>query len=186
MLTRYRRKLSGVLSAEKNRTQKILEDGGIRLSSVVSDIDGVSAKKMIQVIIDKGFITPDEVVEHAHGKLKAKTAELILSLDGQISDRHRFVLKQMRTHIESLQKQINEIDVQVVAAMQPYSQEWKLLQTIPGIDQIGAAMLLAEIGTDMAKFGNKDRFCSWAGVSPGNNQSAGKKKAEERTQQTST
>lgn len=186
MLTRYRRKLSGVLSAEKNRTQKILEDGGIRLSSVVSDIDGVSARKMIQVIIDKGFITPDEVVELAHGKLKAKTAELMLSLDGKISDRHRFVLKQMRAHIESLQKQINEIDAQVVAAMQPYSQEWKLLQTIPGIDHIGAAMLLAEIGTDMAKFGNKDRFCSWAGVCPGNNQSAGKKKVDEQTQQIST
>jgi transposase len=184
MLTRYRRKLSGMLSAEKNRLQKILEDGGIRLSSVVSDIDGVSAHAMIQIIIEKGSIAPEDVIRLAKGKLKAKTNDLALSLDGKISDRHCFVLKQMQTHIESIQFQINEIDEQVVGAMKPYSQEWKLLQTIPGIDHIGAAMLLAEIGSDMTKFGNKDRFCSWAGVCPGNNQSAGKKKVEEQVRQT--
>jgi transposase len=180
MLTRYRRKSTGMLTAEKNRLQKILEDGGIRLSSVVSDIDGVSAKAMIQNIIKHGFIAPDDIIHLAKGKLKAKVDDIALSLDGKISDRHRFVLKQMQTHIELIKLQIEEIDEQVVGAMKPYLQEWKLLQTIPGIDYIGAAMLLAEIGSDMTKFGDKDRFCSWAGVCPENNQSAGKKKVEEQ------
>jgi transposase len=182
MLTRYRRKLSGILSAEKNRVQKTLDDSGIKLSSVVSDIDGVSANAMLQIIIDQGSISPDEVIRLAKGKLKAKAEDLKLSLDGNISDRHRFVLKQLRSHIESLKNQIAEIDSQVVKAMEPYEEYWRILQTIPGIDSIGAAMLIAEIGTDMAKFGNKDRFSSWAGVCPGNNESAGKKKADELEQ----
>jgi transposase len=183
MLTRYRRKLTGILSAEKNRLQKILDDAGIKLSSVVSDIDGVSAKAILKVILEKGSIAPDEVMRLAKGKLKIKTHELALSVDGKISDRHRFVLQQLQKHMHELQKQINEIDSQVVAAMQPYNEEWQLLQTIPGIDQIGAAMLLVEIGTDMTRFGNKDSLSSWAGVCPGNNESAGKKKVEERVAQ---
>jgi transposase len=185
MLTRYRRKLTGMRASEKNRLQKILDDSGIRLSCVVSDIDGVSARKMIQIIIEKGFITLDEVKKAVKGQLKRKTQELALSLDGRISDRHRFVLKQMQKHIQNLDEQLQEIDDQIVAAMKPYHQEWQILQTIPGIDVIGAAMLLAEIGVDMSKFGNKDRLCSWAGISPGNNESAGKKKAVGSVKQTS-
>jgi transposase len=83
-----------------------------------------------------------------------------------LSDRHRFVLKRIINHIDWLQQQLAEIDVQVVTAMEPYQREWQLLQTIPGIDQIGAAMLLAEIGTDMGRFGSKERLCSWAGMCP--------------------
>jgi transposase len=105
-----------------------------------------------------------------------KKKEIRMSLDGQLSDRHRFLLKQIKSHIDWIVDSIKEIDVQVVATMQPYCEEWQLLQTIPGIDQTSAAMLLAEIGTDMSCFGSKDRLSSWAGMCPGNNMSAGKKR----------
>ena len=101
-----------------------------------------------------------------------------LSLEARISDRHRFVLNQIGQHMGFLQEELQQIDRQIVAAMKPYEKEWQLLQTIPGIDEISAAMLLAEIGNDMSRFGNHKRLCSWAGICPGNNESAGKKKRE--------
>jgi len=175
MVTRYRRKLVGMRASEKNRLQKVLEDGGIRLSCVVSDIDGVSAKEMIASLIE-GTFRPENLVKMARGQLKKKTLELTHSLEANLSDRHRFLLKQVRGHIEALNEQIKEIDSQIVAAMEPYKQEWQALQTIPGIDSIGAAMLLTEIGKDMSRFGNADRLCSWAGICPGSYESAGKRK----------
>jgi transposase len=176
MVTRYRRKLVGMRASEKNRLQKVLEDGGIRLSCVVSDIDGVSAKEMIASLIE-GTFRPENLVNMARGQLKKKTLELTHSLEGNLSDRHRFLLKQVRGHIDALNEQIKEIDSQIVAAMKPYKQEWQALQTIPGIDSIGAAMLLTEIGKDMSRFGNADRLCSWAGICPGSYESAGKRKS---------
>jgi transposase len=176
LLTRYRRKLSGYLSGEKNRLNKVLDSCGIRLGCVVSDIDGVSAQRMIAALIE-GKKTPEEMSELALGKLDKKKPEIRLALDGELSDRHRFLLKRIINHMNWLKGQIEEIDDQVVAAMMPYEQEWQLLQTIPGIDKISAAMLLAEIGTDMERFGSKERFSSWAGMCPGNNESAGKKRA---------
>jgi len=176
MMTRYRRKLTGMRASEKNRLQKVLEDGGIRLSCVVSDIDGVSAKEMISSLIE-GTFRPEALAKMARGKLKEKRTELTHSLEGNLSDRHRFLLKQVSDHINALSLQIAEIDSQIVAAIKPYSQEWQLLQTIPGIDYMGAAMLLTEIGTDMSRFGNANRLCSWAGIAPGNYESAGKRKS---------
>lgn len=175
LLTRYRGKLSGYLAGEKNRLHKVLDDSGIRLGCVVSDIDGVSARRMIEALIE-GRRTPEEIANLAIGRLGKKTPELRMALEGRLSDRHRFLLKHIQGHIKWLERQIKEIDRQVVAAMEPYREEWQRLQTIPGFDQISAAMLLAEIGTNMSHFGNKDRLSSWAGMCPGNNQSAGKKR----------
>jgi transposase len=175
LLTRYRGKLVGTLSAEKNRLHKILDGCGIRLGNVVSDIDGVSAREMIEALIE-GNKEPYEIVLLARGRLNKKIPELIEALDGELSDRHRFLLKQIHSHIKWLEDRIREINRQVVAAMKPYREEWHLLQTIPGIDELCAAMLLAEIGPDMSCFGSKDHLSSWAGMCPGNNESAGKKK----------
>jgi transposase len=185
LLTRYRRKLSGQLAGEKNRLQKVLDSCGIRLGCVVTDINGVSAQRMIDALIE-GEKAPMEIAEMALGRLRDKKRDIRLSLDGRLSDRHRFLLIRIRNHIQWLIKSIQEIDDQVVAAMKPYQEEWRLMQTIPGIDQIGAAMLLAEIGVDMRRFGKKDRLSSWAGMCPGNNESAGKKKVDEPEQVTST
>jgi transposase len=175
LLTRYRGKLVGTLSAEKNRLHKILDGCGIRLGNVVSDIDGVSAREMIDALIE-GNKEPYDIVFLARGRLNKKIPELIEALDGELSDRHRFLLKQIHSHIRWLEDRVREINRQVVAAMKPYKEEWRLLQTIPGIDELCAAMLLAEIGPDMSCFGSKDHLSSWAGMCPGNNESAGKKK----------
>lgn len=176
LLTRYRRKLTGMLSAEKNRLHKVLDDAGIRLGCVVSDIDGISARAMVEALI-RGGSTPEQMAEKALGRLQKKREALQLALEGDISDRHRLVLKKILLHVKWLQRQIVTIDGQIVAAMKPYQEEWKLLQTIPGFDILSAAMLLAEIGVDMGRFAGRDRLCSWAGMCPGNQESAGKKKS---------
>jgi len=175
MLTRYRKKVISMQASEKNRLHKILESAGIKLGAVVSDIDGVSAREMIAAIIKESH-TLEEIVQMARGRLKMKEDDLAKSLKGRISDRHRFLLKKIKNHMEWLENHINEIDSQVEQAMIPYKKEWQLLQTIPGVDKISAAMLLSEIGVNMKCFGNKDRLSSWAGMCPGNNQSANKKK----------
>lgn len=177
ILTRYRRKLSGCLGSEKNRLHKVLEDAGIRLGSVVSDIDGVSARSMIEALIE-GEKTLKEIAELAKGKLRKKEMDIALALEGELSDRHRNVLKRIQSHIRWLEVQIQDIDSQVVTAMTPYQEEWQLIQTIPGFDEISAAMLLAEIGPDMSRFGMSEKISNWAGVCPGNNMSAGKKSPE--------
>ena len=175
LLTRYRRKLSGIIAGEKNRLHKVLDDAGIRLGCVVSDIDGVSARSMVEALIKGGF-TPEQIAEEALGRLQKKKDQLQLALEGEISDRHRLVLKEIQSHIKWLDRHTALIDAQIVVGMKPYREEWKLLQTIPGIDALSAAMLLAEIGVDMSRFGSKDRLCSWAGMCPGNQESAGKRK----------
>ena len=176
LLTRYRRKLGGVLAGEKNRLHKVLDDAGIRLGCVVSDIDGVSARAMVEALI-RGGSTPEQIAEQALGRLQKKKDALQLALEGEISDRHRLVLQKILAHVKWLQRQMVLIDAQIVAAMKPYQEEWKLLQTIPGLDVLSAAMLLAEIGVDMSRFGSKHRLCSWAGMCPGNQESAGKRKS---------
>jgi transposase len=176
LLTRYRRKIGFMMASEKNRLQKILDDSGVRLGCVVSDIDGVSARKMIDALIENKS-GPDEIAKMAVGSLKKKEADLAKSLVSKISDRHRVLMTAIKKHIDVLKLQLSELDSQIETAMQCYRVEWQLLQTVPGIDKIGAAMLLAEVGVDMASFGNSERLCSWAGVSPGNNQSAGKRKS---------
>lgn len=175
LLTRYRKKVLGMLGAEKNRLHKILESAGIKLGVVVSDIDGVSAREMIAAII-KGSHTSEQIAHMARGRLKSKEGDLVRSLQGRLSDRHRFLLKKIQNHILWLENHIHEIDSQVEEAMIPYKEEWQLLQTIPGVDKISAAMLLSEIGVNMDCFGNKGRLSSWAGMCPGNNESASKKK----------
>ena len=177
MLTRYRRKLRGYAAAEKNRLAKTLDACGIRLGSVVSSIDGVSAIRMIEALIE-GKLSPQDIAKLGKGRLKAKRDDLAIALEGNISDRHRYLLQQILKHMQWLEEQIQDIDSQIVAAMKPYMEQWQLLQTIPGINEISAAMLLAEIGVDMEQFGSSSRLCSWAGMCPGNNESAGKKKAD--------
>lgn len=176
MISRYRRKLVGYLSAEKNRLHKLLDSCGFRLGCVVSDINGVSAKEMIAALIEGGS-KPEEIAELARGRLKKKHDQLVLSLEAKLTDRPRSLLRRILNHMNALEMEIFLIECQVVAALEPYREQWQLLQTIPGISEICAAMLLTEIGVDMSRFGNQDRFSSWLGLCPGNNESAGKRKS---------
>ena len=175
LVSRYRRKLNAMRASELNRLHKILDDGGIKLGGVVSDIDGVSARAMVTALIAGQSI--EQMLGLARGKLKQRREELGASLDGDLSARHLFVLGHIEAHIETLQREIAEIDSYMLAALQPYAWAHELLQTIPGIDEIAAALILIEIGDDMARFGRAQSLACWAALSPGNDESAGKRKS---------
>ena len=175
LIGRHRMKLHSMLAGEKNRLHKILDDAGIRLSGVVSDINGVSAKEMVTGLIENKPV--DELVLCARGRLKAKAEELRDSLSESISERHKFLLQRIQNHIQHLEQEIREMDDYLFAAMTPYQEQWSIMQTLPGVDKFSAAMLIIEIGTDMEQFGNSGQLASWAGMCPGNNESAGKRKS---------
>ena len=175
LVSRYRRKLSAMRASELNRLHKTLDDGGIKLGAVVSDIGGVSAREMVAGLIAGQSL--EALLGHARGALKRKTEALAASLDGELTGRHLFVLKHIHAHIETLERELADIDAYLMQAMQPYAWAHELLQTIPGIDRIAAALIIIEIGDDMARFGSPRSLACWAALSPGNNESAGKRKS---------
>ncbi|GLI33723.1 hypothetical protein DAMNIGENAA_11560 [Desulforhabdus amnigena] len=121
--------------------------------------------------------TPLQALEFANSRLKATPEELLDALDGDLTPAHRFVLREILQHIRELEARIARFDTQLLAELESHRWALDLLQTIPGIDAVGAAMLIVEIGLDMEAFGSPQRLASWAGVCPGNNESAGKRKA---------
>lgn len=177
-LTRYRRKVIEQEASEKNRIQKILEDANIKLSSVVSDMSGATATKIISMMID-GEDNLDELVKLRHGKMKATEEELALSLKGNLTEHHKFMLTTIKKSIEDKENLIVEIDKRIDAQLEKHElkAEAKLLESIPGVGKDAAAGIIAEIGNDMSQFPNEHHLASWAGVSPGNNESGGKKKS---------
>jgi transposase len=175
IVSRYRRKLTGMLAGEKNRLHKLLDDAGIKLGGVVADIDGVCASKMVEGLIAGG--KPDELAALGRGKVRATTDILEAAMDGELSARHRLVLDMAYDHLRYLEGKLTALDRYLLAAMQPYAWAWRLLQTIPGIDAISAAMILIEIGDDPHRFGSSARLASWSALCPGNNESAGKRKS---------
>lgn len=175
-LTRYRKKLVQAMSSEKNRIQKVLEDANIKLSSVVSDSFGVSGSEIIEELI-KGELSIDKMAGLARGRLKPKQEQIKEALQGYFGDHHRFMIKASLAHIKYLGTQIEQIDEVVSRKLKRYDEEYRLLQTIPGVKEQGAASIIAEIGPRMETFPTEEHLASWAGMSPGNNESAGKKKA---------
>ena len=177
-LTRYRKKLVGSIGAEKNRVQKTLEDANIKLSSVVSDTFGVSATAIIDALLE-GKLTVEEMSELAHGRLKKKKGAIAEALVGRITKHHIFMIRTSLKHIKSIEKLIAGVDGQVDEKLKPYAKEVELLETIPGVKEQGSASIIAEIGVDMGQFPSAEHLSSWAGMSPGNNESGGKKKQQE-------
>jgi transposase len=178
IVARQRKKLVGALSAEKNRLHKILTDGGIRLSVVVSDLNGVSARKMIEALINKK--PPQEVLAYASDQLKAKKEDILEALHGELTNQQIFVLKEILSHIKDLELRIQRFETEMLYGLKDEVHILEALQTIPGVDLISAASILVEIGSDMEEFGSAEKLASWAGLCPGNNETAGKKKAEKR------
>lgn len=175
LVSRYRRKLVHMLSGETNRMHKVLDDAGIKLGAVVSDIKGVSARAMVAGLVAGRPIS--EMLDMARGSLKNKREELAASLDGDLSPRHLFVLSELHESVNFMEQKLARMDAYLMEAVQPYQWAWELLQTIPGIDAIASAMILIEIGDDMSRFGDPDSLASWAALCPGNNESAGKRKS---------
>ena len=175
LLTRRWQKVKGIIAGEKNRLHKVLDDGGIRLGSVMSDINGVSAQAIIDGLINRE--SPLNLMQHVKGRLKEKIPQLLDSLEGPLSDSHIFLLEEIRVHIQYLESQLQTLWQEIEKRIIPYKEQWEILQTIPGIDKVSAAILLAETGTDMERFGSAAQLASWAGMCPGNNESAGKRKS---------
>jgi len=175
LIARQRQKLVGQLASEKNRLHKVLTDGGIRLGVVVSDVHGQSARAMVKALIQGA--APHEVLPLASRRLKASREELFDALQGDLTDSHRFVLDELMRHIEEIEARIARFDARLLEGLKEERNSLLLLQTLPGVDLIGAAMLLVEIGADMSVFGHADRLASWVGICPGNDESAGKRKS---------
>ena len=175
LISRQMQKLTDMLSGEKNRMHKVLTDSGIRLGVVVSDIHGKSGRQMIKGLL-RGE-TPKQVLRFANKRLKATDEELMDALDGDLTEAHCFVISEILDHIEDLERRIDTFLAELLRGLKSHQAVLQLLQTIPGIDQMGAAMLLVEIGDDMDAFGSAEKLASWAGVCPGNHESAGKRVA---------
>ena len=175
LISRQRQKLVGQLASEKNRLHKVLTDVGVRLGVVVSDLHGHSARAMVKAIILGQ--SPNEVLQFASQRLKASREEIFDALQGELTDSHRFVLDELMRHIEEIEARIARFDARLLDGLKGERNTLALLQTLPGVDLIGAAMLLVEIGSDMEAFGSADRLASWVGICPGNNESAGKRKS---------
>lgn len=179
-LVRYRRSLINERSREVNRLQKVLEGCNIKLSSVASDITGVSAKAMLKAIIDDAG-DPVLIARLAKGRLKNKQKELEKALLGLVGPHQKMILTAQLNHIEFLDQQIIELDQEIEARLHPFELELELLDSIPGVGRRTAEDILAEIGTDMHRFPSSAHLASWAGMSPGNNESAGKRKSGKTT-----
>lgn len=184
-LTRYRRKIRAQIASEKNRIHKIFEDANIKLSSVVSNMNGVVASRIIEAML-LGEEDIEKLTQFHHGKMQCSKEELALALNGFLTDHHRFLLSMVRSSIKAKESLIKELEKKIDSHLEENKLELnvELLQSIPGVGKDGATEIVAEIGNDMSKFPNEQHLASWAGMCPGNNESAGKKKAVEQPMET--
>jgi transposase len=174
---RYRRKLVESQTAERNRLQKMLVTVNVKLASVMSDLFGVSGRLMLRALLD-GISTPAQMAELAKGALRKKVPVLALALDGRMDEDHRFLLSVQLDRLDRINADIARVDERIDGKLQPYLAQHQQLMTIPGVDRVGAATIIAELGIDMTVFPTAAHAAAWAGVSPGNNESAGKKKGQ--------
>ena len=179
-LVRYKTKLTNQISSEKNRVIKIMEDANIKLSSVLTDVFGVTGQKIIREIII-GDYKPEQLLYHVHGKVQKSREEIKEAITGNVSEHHRFMLQTILENIEKIEDSITKLDAQIAKQTANYGVEIELLDSIPGVDKNGAIGIIAEIGIDMSAFPDQKHLASWAGMSPGSNESAGKKKSSRIT-----
>ena len=175
-LTRYRAALVAERTAELNRLQKILEGANIKLASVASDIDGVSARQMLEMLV-AGSEDATAMADLARGQLRKKIPELEKALTGRFGPHQRFMVSQVLAHLDGLEEVIEQVSAEIEARMRPFEEAVGQLDTIPGVGRQTAQAIVAEIGVDMSRFATSGHLASWAGVCPGNDQSAGKQRS---------
>ena len=181
-LTRHRAQLQGERTRVANRIHKLLEDANIKLGAVASDILGVSGRAMLDRLA-RGEQDPAKLAELARGRMKRKIPELRLALEGAWREHHRFMLGQLLSHLDHLDAQVEQFNVRIEELLAPFlDQELKeKLDAIPGVDQTTIENVIAEIGVDMNQFPTAEHLASWAGICPGNEESAGKRKRTRTT-----
>ena len=178
--TRYRYKLTSCRSSEKNRFQNALTVCNVALDSVVSDIFGKSATSVIDYLLQQSdnSINHEEISSRLLRSLKKKSESVIESIEGyQMTDAQKYRMRLVHAHMDYITSTLADIDSMIDSLVEPYENAVQLLCTIPGVDRSSAITIISEIGTDMAQFSTSKRLCCWAGLTPGNNESAGKKKS---------
>ena len=178
--TRYRYKLTSCRSSEKNRFQNALTVCNVALDSVVSDIFGKSATSVIDYLLEQSdnSINHEEISSRLLRSLKKKSESVIESIEGyQMTESQKYRMRLVHAHMDYITSTISDIDSMIDSLVEPYENAVQLLCTIPGVDRNSAITIISEIGTDMTQFSNSKRLCCWAGLTPGNNESAGKKKS---------
>jgi transposase len=180
-LTRQRTQLVRHRATACNRIQKVLEDANIKLASVASDILGVSGRAMLEALIQQ-VEDPAKLAELARGRMRSKLPALREALRGQVRDHHRFQLQELLDLVTDLDGRIARLNGRIATLIAPFLSDVERLQTIPGVDRRNAEVIVAEVGTDMSRFATAGHLCRWAGMSPGNNCSAGKRKTGRTTQ----
>jgi transposase len=179
-LTRQRARLVGDKAATANRIQKVLEDANIKLGDVAADVLGVSGRAMIAGLI-RGESDPTRLAEEARGSLKRKVIPLRRALEGRVTEHHRSLLGMLMDQLRGLEALIERYSARIEAAMRPFAEAEARLMTIPGVGRQAAEVIVAEVGADMAKFPTAGHLASWAGMSPGNDRSAGRRRSGRTT-----
>jgi transposase len=174
-LTRYRSQLVAEQTRVANRLHKVLEDANIKLGSVATDILGLSGRAMIQALME-GEQDAAKLAEMAHGKLRTKLPELKLALEGRVTPHHRRMLRMLWKELAAVEEVIAEVDREVQEVTQPYTAQIEQMDPVPGIDRRTAEVVLAEVGPNVDPFPSDQDLSSWAGMCPGNEESAGKRR----------
>jgi transposase len=175
-LTRYRTSLVRERSAEVNRLQKTLEGANIKLAAVATDIMGRSGREMLAALV-AGTTDGEALAQLAQGRLREKRPALERALVGRMGPHQRFLLGQQLAHIDFLDATIAQVSAEIAARLQPYSEVIERLDTIPGVGRRIAEVVIAEVGADITRFATAAHLASWAGMCPGNHESAGKRKS---------
>lgn len=176
--TRYRSKLVSMKSSEKNRFQNAFTVCNVALDSVVSDMFGKSASAITSHLMSDETFDPDYCVSVLQRSLKKKSNAVLDSIEGfSITEEQKWRMRIVRDHLDYIEKSIDSVDDIINSMAKQYEKTISLFCTIPGVDRTTAVTIISEIGTDMDQFGSSKRLCCWAGLTPGNNESAGKKKS---------
>jgi transposase len=173
-LTRYRKALIRARTSEVNRLHKVLEDAGVKLATVASDVMGVSGREMMRALIE-GVADPQMLANLARARLRTKIPELRKALTARFRDHHAFLLARMLAHVEALEADIDVLSARIAELTAPWQGQLMILDSITGVGPQAAEVILAEIGPDMSRFPTPGHLASWAGRCPGQRESAGRK-----------
>ncbi|WP_425057927.1 IS110 family transposase ISCsa3 [Sporomusa carbonis] len=175
--TRYRKTIVQEMTGHKNRVEKYLQQCGFKLSTFLTDIFGQSGISLIHKLCDVGYISPDDVLSHLRGTARKKLDDIKQAVNGRLNEHERSFLSMLVRNFEQCLREIEDIEKKIMECAGKFEEAIRLVETVPGIQRLTAITIISEIGTDLNMFPTAAHLCSWAGMCPGNNESAGKKKS---------